>query len=259
MTSPVAEQARNWAIAASVVPILLDGLILMIWEPLSAAFSELLQSPGYVSAYTIFGLYLLYVISLAMLGFLKPSRPIKSFVVEAVDAQTGRKTRTKMTWPEMLLVYPSVGFGVVMITAMTEGLFASPDMTVDDHAAGLLVAATVLLIVHVGVWLGDWPRYSPEQPRYLALLTPIVLIGGVTLNFSATLWDHMFMPDPGAAAVEDPSVLASFVVMSPIFLLFFAAPRFSFLKKSFTWPSFCSGLGLALFGLWLHISEHPIL
>ena len=49
----------------------------------------------------------------------------------------------------------------------------------------------------------------------------------------------------GAAAQPTTPSVAGFVVAAPLFLLFFAIPRFTLLSRSFTWPSLLSGVGLA--------------
>jgi hypothetical protein len=251
-------------VLASLFPVLIDGIHVLSWGPLSEMFVTLLMTPSGLSGALVLGLYVLYVGSLICLQFLKPTVALETVVIESQDEVTGEWTETHTNWPTMLFFYPSLGFGIVMIYAMVMAMMP-PDrqFTVSDGVGSAMATAGALLfIVHCVVVSGaitPKKRWGPTDRAHFGLLIPIVLIGELVLNFSNALLITTFGPDGVTPPIEDPSFAWSFVIMAPLYLVFFAAPRFTFMSKTFTWPSFASGFAFALYTVWTFVKEHPVL
>jgi hypothetical protein len=88
---------------------------------------------------------------------------------------------------------------------------------------------------------------------------PTIAISELMLNFSTALWYRFLGPEAGGAEPSEPSTMASFVIAAPLFMLFFAAPRFTFMSKHFTWLALLSGVGFALYELWQIVGAAPLL
>jgi hypothetical protein len=163
----------------------------------------------------------------------------------------------------MLFFYPSLGFGVVMIYAIVMATM-TPDRQFtasDGLGSALTTTGALLFIVHCVVVSGaitPRTRWGSTDRAYLALLIPIVLMGELVLVFSSTPLITSFDSDGSAPPIEGPSLAWSFVLMAPFYLIFFAAPRFTFMTKPFTWSSFASGVALALYSVWVFVTEHPV-
>ena len=120
--------------------------------------------------------------------------------------------------------------------------------------------STGLFFAHLTVkFVGIEARHPATRPRYLVYLVTTVLISEVMLNLSTALWYRFLGPEAGAPAPDNPDVALSFAFAVPLFLLFFAAPRFTFMSKSFTWLSLASGLALALHELWGMVAYAPLI
>ena len=101
-------------------------------------------------------------------------------------------------------------------------------------------------------------RYHSHEARYFLYLIPTVLISEVMLNVSVALWIH-YLGGASEPPIEDPSMGASLLVGLPLFLIFFASPRFTFMSKNFTWLTLTSGLGLAIYEFWGLMRDYPLI
>jgi len=252
---------NGWAIAAGLYPVAMDGVHWLVFDDLNDRFRQLLGSPGQATILGMLGLYLGYIIALGFVGRLKPEIKLKTVTLTGYDEKTGRKTTTKTTWPDLLFFYPSFGFGIILVMgAVTVSGMALDNSPVSEGWQKLAVFGTVgLFFAHLTVKFGGIEaRHPASKPRYLFYLIPTVLVSEVMLNLSTALWYRFFGPEAGAPAPDNPDLAVSFAFALPLFLLFFAAPRFTFMSKSFTWPSLVSGVALALYELWGMVVYAPL-
>jgi hypothetical protein len=252
---------NGWAIAAGLYPVLMDGVHWLVFDKLNDRLRQLLLSPGETTIIAMLGLYLTYIVALGFVGRLKPEIKLKSVTLTSYDEKTRRTTSVKSTWPDILFFYPSFGFGIILIMgAVTVSGMAQDTSPVSEGWQKLAVfGAAGLFFAHLTVKFGGFEaRHPATRPRYLFYLIPTVLVSEVMLNLSTALWYRFFGPEAGAPAPDNPDVLISFAFAVPLFLLFFAAPRFTFMSKSFTWPSLISGVALALYELWGMVVYAPL-
>ncbi len=251
-----------WAIAASLFPVLADGLHWLVFDDLNDVFREMLLAPSETTILVVLGIYLAYVVSLGFIGRLEPDIKLKSVTITSYDEVQRRKTSTTTTWPDIIFFYPSFGFGIIMVLA----LVIVSGMTVDDANVSegwqqfAVFTAIGIFFAHLVVKFGGIEaRHPSSKPRYFFYLVPTVLISEIVLNLSTAIWYRNLGPEAGAPAPENPDVFVSFLFAAPIFLLFFAAPRFTFMSKSFTWPALASGLAFVLYELWGMVEYAPLL
>lgn len=253
---------NGWAIAAGLYPVAVDGVHWLVFDNLNDRLRQLLLSPGQTTIIAMLGLYLTYIIALGFVRRLKPEIKLKTVTVTSYDEKTHRKTTVKTTWPEILFFYPSFGFGLIMIMgAVTVSGMTQDNSPVSEGWQQLAVfGMTGLFFAHLTVKFVDFEaRHAATRPRYLLYLIPTVLVSEVLLNLSTALWYRFLGPEAGAPAPDNPDVVLSFAFAVPLFLLFFAAPRFTFMSKSFTWPSLISGVALVLYELWGMVVYAPLI
>lgn len=253
---------NGWAIAAGLYPVLMDGVHWLLFDEINDRLRQLLLSPSQATIIAMLGLYLTYVVALGFVGRLKPEIKLKTVTLTSYDEETGQKTSVKATWPDILFSYPSFGFGIIMIMgATTISGMALDNSPVSEGWQKLAVfGASGLFFAQLAVrFSGIEARHPATRPRYLFYLIPTVLISELMLNLSTALWYRFLGPEAGAPAPDNPDVLLSFAFAVPLFLIFFAAPRFTFMSKSFTWPSLISGVALALYELWGMVVYAPLI
>lgn len=249
-----------WEIAAALFPLAVDGVHWLLFDPINDRFRELLLRPAEITVVALLGLYLAYVVSLGLIARLKPEIRLKAVSVGTTDGR-GRRTTVKTTWPELLFFYPSFGFGIVLVlgAATVSGMLSDEGALSETWQQIAVFGATGIFFAHVIVkFAGIEPRHAASEPRHFAYLVPTVLVSELMLNFSSALWFRFLGPEAGAPAPENPDIFFSFVVAAPLFLVFFAAPRFTFMSKNFTWLSLASGLALALHELWQMVLYAPL-
>jgi hypothetical protein len=243
--------SNRWAVAASLLPIAADWAHGLFFADVNQWMRDLLSSPSPASMAWLLGLYAAYCCSLGFLGRLKPGGRLEHIEIETRDA-LGLRRRIRTTWPQALLFYPSLGFGVLLVMAVGQavGLMSDPAPVSERLQQVALFGAVGIFFVHVGLAVGSiTPRYQATQPHYFFRWVPIVVISELMLNLSTALW-IFFLADPQAAPMDAGDKLLAMLPLAPLFLIFFAAPRFTFQSKHFTWLSFGSGVVFALWTVW---------
>ncbi len=254
------DRGRGYERAATLFPVVVDVVHFFLFDLLNRPLRALLGAPSIAGLFTLLGLYLAFAVSLYFLGRLRPEVALKTLTIHT-RSDDGRVQTTKTTWPQLLFFYPSFGFGIVMIMAAVSvsGMTASSGALGESWQQFAIIAAIVIFIVQLGGMLTDiTPRHSANEPGYLAILVPTVLVSEVMLNLSVALWHRFLGLDAAGPTPSSPSV-AGFVVAAPLFLLFFAVPRFTIMSRSFSWPGLASALAFALYELWHLLAEAPLL
>ena len=241
-----------WAVASAAFPIAADALHLLGFDALNAFWLRVLGASGLGSAAWLAGVYLLWLVSLVMVGWLAPEGRVptgETTVGEGLDLRTVR-----FAWPKLVFFYPTLGFGVVCLMAIGQAALA-PDPSgsegLKDAALGVAIA---LFVFHLGVASVDVrPRYAPGRAAHFAVVAVVVLVGQVMLNLATAMFLNAFGPDPArpetlaSAATTSGSEL---MVATLLFVLFFAGPRFTSLSRHFTWGSLVSGLAFVIWELY---------
>lgn len=257
---------NRWEVAATLAILLIDGVHSRLFEPLNQLLRQVLKGPRWPATALVVGSYLAFLAGLYLVGRLQPTKALEPVTSTDMDG-LGRKRTLTTTWPKLLLFYPSLGFAliVIMATLSVGGLMQSatdaPGIAPpsDTVMAWLVTGMVVLLGVHAGLVVADLkPRYESGTPGYLAVLVPVVLVNEVVLNLSTAYWHRFLGLDAASKAIANPDLRASFLVAAPLYVIFFAAPRFTFLSRSFSWVSLASGLALTLDACWKLVSRAPL-
>ena len=233
----------RWEIAATLFLVCLDVAHWFAFEPLNRALRRFLLEPSPTSVWVLLGLYTAYIAATFFIKRLKP---------DSGDEKPKR-------WQEVLFLYPTFGFGILLVTtcANVSGMADDNPPISEDLQGGLMVGAVLLFLVHAVVAAMPMkPKIDVDRPDYLLTLVPTMLISELMLNLSVGIWYLFFLPE---SPIEDPSKGLSFAFGAPLFLLCFAAPRFTLLSRSFTITGLASGLALALYELWQLLDETPLL
>jgi len=251
---------NRWEFAATVFVLLVDAAHRHWFDALNARLRDLLRQPSEFAAAVILGGYVCYLLSLYFIGRLEPTRRPAPVTFEFKE-KDGRRTKTTTTWPKVLFFCPSIGFGIVVLmaasTVMGFGEEGSP--VSDDWQQAAILGGVALVFVHIALAVIDLkPRYASGTAAYLAVLVPTVLVSEAMLNLSTAFWYRFLGPDAAGPVIENPSAAGSFAFALPLYLLFFAAPRFTFIARSFSWATLASSVGTALFALWGLVKVAPL-
>ncbi len=247
--------SNRWEIAATLFPVAMDGIHWLVFDPVNDWFRGLLERPSTASLAGLFAVYIAYLVAIVLIGRLESDIRLKTVVLESYDKERRRTTRTKTTWPQILFFYPSVGFGMAFLVVVWNALGVGEEVSPysDDVQMYVSFAMALLIMAHIVIVAIDYrPRHRSDQPGYFAVLVPTVLISELALNLSTAFWYHFFASDEPCP--DEPRGLAM-VAIFPLFLLCFAAPRFTFMSKHFTWLSVLSALALIFYEVWETFDE----
>ena len=238
--------------AGTTLFLIVDALHFLYFDELNVYFREMLRTPGERTILFILALYLVYSLSLGFLSRLKSGG-------STVEGRSHRES----DWPKVIHFYPSFGFGIMVILALAEASGWSSDAhhdIPDSWEQAALLGGAAIFFIQLSLGTFDWiePRYDSRQIRYYIYLVPSAILAEVMLSFSFALWMNSLGADAGTPPIEDPSQVLSFLFLAPLFYLFFAAPRFIFMRLNYTWLTLVSGLFLVLYEVWRFVGENPV-
>jgi hypothetical protein len=238
------------AILLTLFFVTADGLHWLFFEDLNLFFLDFLSTPSKEAVILILTLFVAYSIALGLLQTLESDTAPKS-------------SRKKKKDDGINFSITTFGFGILLIMALaqiTMGDHRGTALSEDWQAIGVAGGTGVLLLIYLPLGCVKWikPRHGKDTARYYFYLVPTVIMGELMLNFSYAMWAFWLSPDPGAPAVEDPNQLLSFIIIAPLFFLFFAGPRFIFWRLNNRGATMISSLWIAFYELWRMMGETPI-
>ena len=98
----------------------LSDVIHWLFDDLNSILRAVLATPSETSIKWVLGLYLTYTLSLWLVSRLHEDIPLRTVKWSSYDEGTGRHSRVQSNWPDIIFLYPSFGFGVLMIMTCAE-------------------------------------------------------------------------------------------------------------------------------------------
>ena len=226
-----------------LVTVIVDLINMKLYPKIQTFLFHTLNSSQTKTVYTFLKIYMLFIILLVFISLMS-SYSTEHFVIR--DKSFWKKT-SDIVYTLMIvgyliiLLYPAIQ----LISPGTEKAnFTSKQQQI------FMTIFLILFFVAVIIAFIDWkPRFYQGKINYFLIYVPSLILVNFFLQFSSALWRYSFVG--GTIQTHTfKSQLLSFLLILPIYLLFFSAPRFLLLSKSFHWVSFASAVVSILFFAW---------
>jgi len=177
-----------------------------------------------------------------------------AFVLLCVAVYGIRKLHTGRPYRlSVVLSYSSFGFAVMflLMLAHTSGIIAGLDSGALDGdydwiwGTAVVFAALaypILFVVDVDATV------KPGTARFTAIQIAAVVAINAMLVAVGAFWEVYFFDSPGPP--PETRSLATMLFMYPLFLMFFASPRFVLILKDLSWVTLASALGSTAYYVW---------
>lgn len=210
-----------------------------------------LADPASGAVWFILGGYLLYILALPLSGLLM--NPQEGSSAAAPDKRTRKLLRKRLLRNPMdaFLMFLGAGFGVIVVLLLAHalGLTGRQSPYSDNQQQAVIMGGALLAITHIAIlaWKPR-PRLTPDRPAYLAIELLALLVGSLSAWIAVAGWQHLLGgPDP---VVRSGSRLPDMLIAFPLFLVFFSAPRFLFLRRNFNPYAFVGAMLLTVLYVW---------
>lgn len=240
-----------------LLPVIVDVADYFFFEHINQFLLNMLRTPSVKALSVMLGIYFMFIICIMLIELLIPDIRLKEVNIgyDIHDENgfiTGRET-VKTTWPDILFLYPSLGFGIIILLLIFSSLGLTSDSQVftENQQYAFIWIAFIMFFIHLGtMFIKPEPRYKSNTPKYLVVYAPAVIICALVINVSVAAWQYL-LGDPSLVPVagREGKLLDWFLAL-PIFLLFFSSPRFMFMSRHFNWLSMLSALMIIGYFIW---------
>lgn len=234
-----------WFWATMLITAVIDGLNSLFYDKSQDFFFKILNGSDTRSMFWLTGIYLLFIITVIFAAMM-----------------TTYKGRTYLTkkqeqikkFSEAYSLMLILGFGIIlMMPAFTIiGLTSSEasNFTDDQQNTWIMVLCTLFFILLAFALIKQKSRFVMGTAKYLWVYIPILTLISIFTGFSAAIWEFSLYDPATANNPDQSSKIIEFIVIFPLYALFFSAPRFLLLRKSYHLIPLLSALFTSGYFVW---------
>jgi len=131
------------------------------------------------------------------------------------------------------------------------GIASETSNFTDNQQYTFLMIFVGLIIVLLPVSLINYkPKFFMGDLKYFIAYIPLIILVSLFIDFSSVIWKFL-LSDP--SKIVDPnrsSRIIEFIAIFPLYAVFFSAPRFVLLRKSYNLLPLLSALGSIAYFVW---------
>ncbi len=225
-----------------LVTIIVDLINMRYYSKIQGILFNILNSTQTKAVYTFLKINILFIFLLIFISIM--SSYTNNLVI-----------REKSFWQktgDIVYALMIIGYMIILLFPVIQLISPGTEKSnfTNKQQQIFLTLFLVLFFVAVMIAFIDWkPRFYLGKLNYFLIYVPILFLVNFFLQFSSALWRHNFQETVVSSETFKAKFL-SFLLILPIYLLFFSAPRFLLLSKSFHWLSFVSAVVSTLFFAW---------
>ena len=217
-----------WFWLAMLVTVLIDGLNTMFYDKTQGFFLKILYSNDLISMSWLIGIYLLFIITV-ILSAMMSSYGDRNYL-------TGKQKKVKK-FAEAYSLLLVLGFGIILMLPALHilGLTSTNESTFSDNSqyTWIMVICALFFVLLAFAFINQKTRFVLGTSKFLWAYIPVLILMSLFTSFSAALWEFNLY-DPSKVVDSSRSTLfIEFIAVFPLYVLFFSAPRFILLRKSY--------------------------
>ena len=233
---------NQYILLTMLITLIIDVLNFLFYGKVQAFFHKMFASTQIKTVYFYLEIYLLFLILLLFISMM--SSYTNNMVI-----------RDKTFWHkigEIVYALMIVGYMIILLYPVIQLISPGTEKAnfTSKQQQVFMTLFLVLFFAAVMIAFIDWkPRFYLGKLNYFLIYVPILFLVNFFMQFSSALWQHSFQGTVVASETFKAKFL-SFLLILPIYLLFFSAPRFLMLSKSFHWVTFVLAIVSTLFFAW---------
>ena len=225
----------KWFWAIIFTSLIIDYLNTYFYDTTQNYFFEILNGKDIKSVIYIFGISIIFIFVLIITGMMSSDDKKAKAIQQGLYKPAKKSFLTKTT--DIFFGVILISFSIILFNPLISilGIAENNSIFSDNQQMWLMILSIVIIII-IAVFgmLNYKPRFVLGTSKYFIIYIPVIIAVSLFIDFSAAIWqyslaDESIIPDPNRS-----SKIIEFIALFPLFAIFFSAPRFILLRKSFT-------------------------
>ena len=216
LTNYIKKQSK-WFWLTILLTVIIDALNTAYFEKVQNYFYDMLEGKGLAAIYSLVGVYLAFIVLLIIVGMMssyenKYYRPGKQKLFQKAA--------------EFFTAIMIFGYGIIMILI------------------GLFFVMLIMAFVDIKT------RFVLGKRNYFYIYVIVLVLVSLFVDFSTAMWKFQLFDPEKVADPNRASRLIEFIAIFPLYAVFYSAPRFILLRKSYNIIPFLSALASTAYFVW---------
>lgn len=233
----------KWFWLTILVTIVIDAANSAYIEKIQEFFFEKLSGKDIKSMFWLLGFYVFFIV-LLILASKMTSHPRRAGITKF------KKNVQKFSLYFTFLMIAGYGIIMMMPSISIMGLGEESTLTNNQQYTFFLIMIGLFFVLLGMAFANPEKKLVFGHENYLYLYIPTLILATVFVDFSTALW-KMQLFDPNVVVDPDRvSRVGEFITFFPLYAVFFAAPRFILVRKSYNIFTLLSAAGSTAYFVW---------
>ncbi len=210
------------------------------FEKTQSFFYDILQGKDLKSIISLLSIYVLFIIMLIFIGMMS------SF-------ESRYHNLKKQKFSDYLIVFMIAGYGIILMMPAINILGIVDDtsnFTDNQQYTYFMLLIGLYIVMFIFSFIKFKSKYFLGKQNYLYVYVPILILVTVFVDFSSAMWRFQLSNSEKIVDPERASRLIEFIAIFPLYAIFYSAPRFVLLRKSYNLLPILSAMFSTAYFVW---------
>lgn len=234
----------KWFWYSILLTFVIDGINSSLSDKIQSYFYIVLEGKNTKSIFSLIVIYSFFIILLVFIGMMSSyeNKPYLS-----------KKQKFYKKLSEYFSVMMIAGYGIILLMPALNILGmgdSNSNFSDNQQYTYFMILTALFLTLMIFGFLKFKTHFIFGKANYFYVYIPILILSTLFIDFSSALWRFQLY-DPNI--IVDPnrgSKLIEFIVIFPLYAIFYSAPRFVLLRKSYTILPIISALFSTAYFVW---------
>lgn len=238
------QKQSKWFWATILITLIIDALNSSYFEIFQNYFYNILEGRNKQSIYSIITIYTLFIVLLIIIGMMSSYKKREYYnskqkrIKNIIDFFTG------------IMIF---GYGIILLMPSLSILGMGEEQTVftevqQQSYSMLLIILFFIMIVFA--FINFKTRFVFGTAKYFYAYVPVLILATLFVDYSTVLFKYQLFNPDDIAEPERSSRILEFLILFPLYAVFYGAPRFVLLRKSFNIIPILSALFSMAYFVW---------
>jgi len=238
------KKQSKWFWITVFVTIVIDSLNSAYIEKIQGFFYKILEGKDTKSIFSLLGIYLFFIVLLIFIGMMS------SYEKQSYHSKSKRFIKKVSEYLTGIMI---IGYGIILLMPSINILGMGSDtanFSSNTQMTYFMILIVLFITMIIFAFVNFKTRYVFGKSNYFYVYVPILIFITLFVDFSTALWKYQLFDPEHIADPHRASRILEFFILLPLYALFYAAPRFVLVRKSFNVFTFLSALFSTAYFVW---------
>ncbi len=236
------QKQSKWFWATVLITLIIDALNSTYFEILQNYFYTILENKNQESIYSIIVIYILFILLLIIVGMMS------SYKKKEYYTKKQKQIKKISDFFTGIMIF---AYGIILLMPATNILGMGDEQSIftqGQQQTYFMLLIVLFFILIVFAFINFKTRFVFGTANYFYAYLPVLILATLFVDYSTALFKYQLFNPEDIADPERSSRILEFLIIFPFYALFYSAPRFILLRKSYNiFPILSAVLSTAYF------------